>query len=68
MSNFGWLAQLPLDGFETVAAMTVWTALGKNCIVIATDLGRMFVLRINDTGQMDIAGPLEFAPADAVIA
>jgi hypothetical protein len=61
--GFEFLCNLPFDADETAAAMTVWEALDKNCIVIATSKGRMFVLRFEKSGHMEFAGPLEWTPA-----
>lgn len=60
--GFKHLADLPFDEGETIAAMTIWEALGKSCVVLVTSEGRMFVLRFDPSGRQDIAGPLEWAP------
>lgn len=61
-NKFEYLTRLPIPKGEAITAMTVWEALGKQCIVVATR-DQMFILRIAPTGRMDWAGPLEFVEA-----
>lgn len=60
MADFKHLTALPLEPGDRITAMTVWKALGKDCIVVATR-DKMYVLRISGGGSVDFAGPLEFA-------
>ena len=66
MTAFNPLCVLPLQDGEGVSAMTVWEAMGRNIIVLATTQGRMYLIRIDPDNALSFAGPLEFVPAPAV--
>ena len=65
MSGFDPLCALPLQDGESVSAMTVWEAMGRNIIMLVTTQGRMYLIRIDPGNAMSFAGPLEFAPVPA---
>ena len=54
---------LPLQDGEGVSAMTVWEAMGRTIIVLATTQGRMYLIRVDPDNALSFAGPLEFIPA-----
>lgn len=62
MPRFTYIGRVPLEDGEGISAMAVWALMGKECIAIATDRGHMLVLRVNEDGSVDVAGPLEFTP------
>ena len=45
--------------------MTVWEAMGRNIIVLATTQGRMYLIRVDPDNALSFAGPLEFVPVPA---